>query len=1438
MKRFYKELIKKALLSTFIVLFSMISFATTYYVSNAGSDGANGLTANTAWATLAYAEANATTAGCIIALKKGDTWLIDNVLDINSGGTVGKPIVWDGSLWGTGANAIIQANSDGGAVPKYYTICKISGCSYVTFQNITINGNNKYRTGIVVGGSHLVYGPTQQNNESNIIIQGCSILNCGNNLNYTQGILIETWNNDISDITIQRNIVDGTDTETIAIYNGRSDLGATPSEVSNCYIGYNTCTNFGRKGSFGIGVQINNKVTNTIVEHNTITTGASGFGHGLSCESNEPNTGYFPTNITYRYNDVRVTTRSAFLAQSGQAKTALVHNNLFYSANPLNGVIAINASASPAWTGALLKFYNNTIVHAEGYGYVSDSNVASTCEFKNNIVVRNVANTNAAMLNISNANSTIKNNNCYYRTSGTRIAVIAGGSKFAADMATIEPTAVLGNPLLTNLATYDFHLQAGSPTIDAGNPSSAFDSDGTRADIGALYYNHTVVNTLPTAYNVTGGGSYCNGGSGVAIGLSNSQTGVNYQLKLNGVNNVTALAGTGSVLSFGNKTVAGNYTVVATNVSTSVIANMTGSAIVTVNPLPTVTITGETTPVSLGSTGNVYTTQSGMSNYLWNVSAGGIVTSGGGSSNNTVTVTWNTAGVQSISVNYTNATGCTASSATNYPVTVNSLPTTYNVTGGGSYCNGGSGVAVVLSNSQIGVNYQLQLGGINNGTTLAGSGNAINFGNKTAAGNYTVVATNVSTLLTANMTGSATVAVNPIYSIIENITIKQGQVYNSWTQSGQYMRTLSSISGCDSIVTTNLNVIAPELLTEYKSICEGSNYNGWVISGKYERTLIAASGGDIIITTYLTVNPKYAINENITITEGGTYQGWTTSGQYTRTLMSISGCDSIVTTNLTVEKLVIKGGGIAPVHFITSWNGLTGLNLMNITVASAILEDLPLSTDDEIAVFSGTSCVGAKKLTQSINLSDNSTFLSIPASQNDGSNNGFNTIDTIIFKIWDNKNQKEMIAKAVTYRHDLSTWLTTGKYAPGALSTVEIVSYTEYTQTIQLKKGNNLFSTYVTPTNPNVSVVMKSLVTQKALIKMQDEAGNSFENWGSFGGWINNVGSIEITEGYKMKVANNCTLNVTGRLIALPLDISLKTGWNIISFPHTDMIDAMSVIQSLIELNKLVKVQDEIGNSIENWGISGGWKNGIGYFIPGKAYKVKMNADAIITIQQNYTKSAVIMATTEKTDHFLTGIEGNGTDHMNINLVSLNESDLVIGDELAAFDGDICVGTLKITESHLVNGSASLIASFSTDDKNKDGFKEGNQIQIIAWNHLSGNESKVEAELVNGQMSYEKNASVLVQMESLSTGIKGFEDLVTINVFPNPSKGRITIRFSEIPDAGSRIDILDISGRKVTSRLITGTSEEFNLDQQPAGIYLVKSIIDSKEKIHKLIITK
>ncbi|TKJ41069.1 hypothetical protein CEE37_05225 [candidate division LCP-89 bacterium B3_LCP] len=58
------------------------------------------------------------------------------------------------------------------------------------------------------------------------------------------------------------------------------------------------------------------------------------------------------------------------------------------------------------------------------------------------------------------------------------------------------------DPLFVDPAAADFHLQAGSPCIDAGNPASPLDPDRTVADIGVFYFNQSDLCGGPTENSV------------------------------------------------------------------------------------------------------------------------------------------------------------------------------------------------------------------------------------------------------------------------------------------------------------------------------------------------------------------------------------------------------------------------------------------------------------------------------------------------------------------------------------------------------------------------------------------------------------------------------------------------------------------------------------------------------------------------------------------------------------------------------------------------------------------------------------------------------------------------------------------------------------------------------------------------------------------------
>jgi hypothetical protein len=120
---------------------------------------------------------------------------------------------------------------------------------------------------------------------------------------------------------------------------------------------------------------------------------------------------------------------------------------------------------------------------------------------------------------------------------------------------------------------------------------------------------------------------------------------------------------TGATTSSITVSTAGTYTVTATSGE-----GCTGSEdiSVTVNPLPVPVISGLTT-VSSGQSNVTYTTDAGMTNYIWTVT-GGTASAGGGTTDNTITISWEASGTGHVTVNYTNSVGCSAAAQTDLAV--------------------------------------------------------------------------------------------------------------------------------------------------------------------------------------------------------------------------------------------------------------------------------------------------------------------------------------------------------------------------------------------------------------------------------------------------------------------------------------------------------------------------------------------------------------------------------------------------------------------------------------------------------------------------------------------------------------------------------------------------------------------------------------------------
>ena len=154
--------------------------------------------------------------------------------------------------------------------------------------------------------------------------------------------------------------------------------------------------------------------------------------------------------------------------------------------------------------------------------------------------------------------------------------------------------------ILSGLVPGTYYLEVY--TDATGSPGTVYDNNSNNT-----YNYRATFSVVPTLYTVSGGGSYCSGGSGLAPTLSSSQTGVSYQLVRGGSTNVgSPITGTGSSLTFPSQTVAGTYTIVGTSTAagTTTSSTMSGSAVISITPLPTIGSTAQPS-VCTGTVGSI-----------------------------------------------------------------------------------------------------------------------------------------------------------------------------------------------------------------------------------------------------------------------------------------------------------------------------------------------------------------------------------------------------------------------------------------------------------------------------------------------------------------------------------------------------------------------------------------------------------------------------------------------------------------------------------------------------------------------------------------------------------------------------------------------------------------------------------------------------------------
>ncbi|MEA2104771.1 MAG: PKD domain-containing protein [Candidatus Cloacimonadota bacterium] len=484
-------------------------------------------------------------------------------------------------------------------------------------------------------------------------------------------------------------------------------------------------------------------------------------------------------------------------------------------------------------------------------------------------------------------------------------------------------------------------------------------------------------------------------------------------------------------------------------------------------------------------------------------------------------------------------------------------------------------------------------------------------------------------------------------------------------------------------------------------------------------------------------------------------------------------------------------------NFKTAYTGNPYLPA-SIFVQSATFNENDLQFGDEIGVFDGEVCVGTALIHTAFSPSNPLSITISADNPYTTEKDGFTLGQPIQFKIWDYDEEKEYTASA-------DFWSIPGVQTQGIFvsNNIYVDIFSTIEQNIELFTGWNLTSFNIFPADIDLDSIVDTI--KPNLNKIFDEQGNLFyyNSWNSE--WVNNIGNITEAEGYYISMNGSDSLNIIGSRVSLPVTDTLLTGWNILGYPFYKKIDALQILDPLIQSNNLKNVIDEAGQSIFFW--NGAWVNGIGKMEPGEAYYTEVSENCEFdfsysfsesagqqvsrSASQQVSRSAAIIPSHNRSaalSHFSIVYPGNPYLPMNINILDIASPSIEIteGDEIGIFDGEICVGANIVPDS--VNSSNILSVIASADNPNTteiDGFIAGNPITLKYWDKSSGI-YEYDSELIFWDSPGVSGDSVFAQQGIIFTE-------VTLATFPNNSaiySGTVSV-FGVTGSVGDTIKVFD-----------------------------------------------
>lgn len=360
-------------------------------------------------------------------------------------------------------------------------------------------------------------------------------------------------------------------------------------------------------------------------------------------------------------------------------------------------------------------------------------------------------------------------------------------------------------------------------------------------------------------------------------------------------------------------------------------------------------------------------------------------------------------------------------------------------------------------------------------------------------------------------------------------------------------------------------------------------------------------------------------------------------------------------------------------------------------------------------------------------------------------------------------------------------------------------------QTIYLSTGFQFISSYIQPEQPNMMDVLASNLNDN-LDFVRNSQGETLRKIGP--NWINGIGDWIGTEGYLFKMFADDELTIEGAIIAPSTPIGLDTGFQFVSYLPESPVDALLAFASILNDN-LDFIRNSQGETLRKIGPI--WVNGIGDAYPSEGYLIKMFAEDELVYPANELKTSG--KPNIKPTHFVFK-GGNAAEPV----YTIYISGLEIGDEVAAYDENILLGSTVIVSENAFNNSLPVFSMLN----NSKGYITGDAINLRVW------KSNKNIELIQ-EFSFDNSVegayigSVYPDGDGKYSVVKfsnaSIDEKSIISIYPNPANEIINIESNEnIVD----LKIYNGYGQIVFSGSPQNKKININTSDFSSGVYFVK----------------